>query len=73
MRKFLVAAALLLCIGVSAFAQTSSISGTVSDPSGATVGNCVSIVYPSPAKGAQCNPKANGSKACFGKQVVKLV
>jgi len=37
MRRILVAAALLLCIGVSAFAQTSSISGTVSDPTNALI------------------------------------
>ena len=36
-RKSLLAAALLLCICASAFAQTSSISGTVSDPSNALI------------------------------------
>ncbi len=39
-------------------------------PSGSGTGNCVNITYESPALGAQCNPKANGGRACFGKQVV---
>jgi len=37
MRRILLAATLLLGIGVSAFAQTSSISGTVSDPTNALI------------------------------------
>ncbi len=37
MWRILFAAAMLLCIGVSAFAQTSSINGTVSDPSNALI------------------------------------
>jgi len=37
MRRFVFAAALLLGIGVSAFAQQSSISGTVSDPTNALI------------------------------------
>lgn len=37
MRRFLFAATLLLCIGVSAFAQSSSMGGTVSDPTNALI------------------------------------
>ena len=37
MRRILFAATLLLCIGVSAFAQTSSMGGTVSDPTNALI------------------------------------
>ena len=52
--------------------QACPVTGDTCDYSaGGATGNCVNIMYESPAKGAQCNPVKNGGMACFGRERVQ--